>query len=91
MVTNYGYDQAGRLVSQTSSAGQSLAYSYDSAGQLQALSDNAALAGNPFSTSNIDALYRYDAGGNRVYEYYGGSSEEYDAFGSFLGAVTQSC
>lgn len=54
-------------MSQTSSAGQSLAYTYFNTGRLATMVDNAGTPSG-YSSANVDSSYTYDADGNRTYE-----------------------
>lgn len=76
------YNRAGQQVSQISSAGQSLLYTYYNTGRLAGMNDNASLYMG-WSTSNIDSSYTYDADGNRTYERMAGTYTSYDWYGGY--------
>ncbi|WP_222927040.1 LysM peptidoglycan-binding domain-containing protein [Sphingomonas gilva] len=61
----YAYDAAGRLVTQTNSAGQNLTYGYYNTGQIAAIVDGDA------GGTNKRSLYSFDAAGNLLTESYG--------------------
>ncbi len=66
-VTSFGYDKAGRLVSQSGYAGQSQSTSYFNTGRAWQIVDTAG-TGN-----QITATFGYDSGGYRTYEGYAGT------------------
>lgn len=59
--TDYTYNWAGLLVSEISSAGKNITYSYYSNGLVRSMNDTG---------TGTEALYEYDGDGNRTYESY---------------------
>jgi YD repeat-containing protein len=70
----FGYDKAGRLVSQSNGAGQSKTISYYNTGRIAQIVTGSTAS---FASSTATSTFKYDVAGNRTYEGHSVTGTKY--------------